>query len=302
MKHFAHVILFIALLPAGMDAQLNPISARELVSNVISRAKTDLASDAYLQSVLFAGGTQQGITLSFDLTSGKANAWIYAIYSPSRDSVLYYAGVNVPLFGYQVIAAPSGATIPTLPFGHGELSEPFIDSPAALQAAKGGGADAFLQSHPNAKMEIAAALRLMDDLPTLPAGKYWLFRFVDGSAAYFCYVSAETGSPVQCGTVTSAESMPQFPSLSMSPLAPQPLRLSLSRQAVLQIELPVAESIRLAVHDELGREIAVIRDGVHPAGVHHISFDADCFARPGMYYVTLTRMEGSITRKALVTW
>jgi hypothetical protein len=56
---------------------------------------------------------------------------------------------------------------------------------------------------------------------------------------------------------------------------------------------------RLAVYDITGREIAVLVDGVMPAGEHRVSFDASALAS-GVYLYALTGGGRTLTRKMTV--
>ena len=47
-----------------------------------------------------------------------------------------------------------------------------------------------------------------------------------------------------------------------------------SDRTTLPFMLPTAQAVRLAVYDVLGREVAVLVDGVRPAGPHAVAFDA----------------------------
>ena len=53
--------------------------------------------------------------------------------------------------------------------------------------------------------------------------------------------------------------------------------------------------VRLAVHDQLGREIAVLVDGQLPAGRHERAFDATDLPG-GVYHYRLTSAATSLTR------
>jgi hypothetical protein len=63
--------------------------------------------------------------------------------------------------------------------------------------------------------------------------------------------------------------------------------------------LDVGRQTRLVVHDLMGREVAVLVDGVMPAGEHRVSFDASALAS-GVYLYTLTSGGRSLTQKMTV--
>jgi hypothetical protein len=56
----------------------------------------------------------------------------------------------------------------------------------------------------------------------------------------------------------------------------------------IEFQLALAGQVRLAVYDVLGRQVAVLADGVHPAGTYRVTFDARELAS-GMY---LYQLEG----------
>ena len=58
-------------------------------------------------------------------------------------------------------------------------------------------------------------------------------------------------------------------------------------------------AVRLAVHDALGREVAVLADGVQPAGLHEASWDAGGLA-PGAYVVRLETPDAAAARLVTV--
>ncbi len=60
-------------------------------------------------------------------------------------------------------------------------------------------------------------------------------------------------------------------------------------RTVISCDLPARQRVRLAVHDMLGREVAVLVDGVKGAGHDAVEFDGDALAS-GVY---LCRLEGS---------
>ena len=67
----------------------------------------------------------------------------------------------------------------------------------------------------------------------------------------------------------------------------------------IAFDLPAAAQIRLAVYDLLGREVAVLADGLQPAGRHRIAVDARSWGS-GTYLYRLTRDGQALTRKMLL--
>ena len=67
----------------------------------------------------------------------------------------------------------------------------------------------------------------------------------------------------------------------------------------LSVSLPSSSHVSLSVHDALGREVAVLMDGVADAGHHTVRFDAQ--GLPGGVYVAQLRCGGTtLTRKMLL--
>ncbi len=58
-------------------------------------------------------------------------------------------------------------------------------------------------------------------------------------------------------------------------------------------------SLRLTVHDVLGREVAVLAEGVRSAGRHALRFDTEGLAA-GVYLLRLTSPDGAVTGRFTV--
>jgi len=67
----------------------------------------------------------------------------------------------------------------------------------------------------------------------------------------------------------------------------------------IRFSLNASHVIRLTVHDVLGREIAVLIDGVMPAGTHSATFDAGMRAS-GVYLVRLTSGSHVLTQTMML--
>ena len=97
------------------------------------------------------------------------------------------------------------------------------------------------------------------------------------------------------GRVVAAESAgPAVARVALGAVYPNP-----SRGAVaVPFELPTAGAVRLAVHDALGREVAVLVDGARPAGRHAASVGAGALPA-GVYFVRLAA-GGAVETRPLV--
>ena len=62
--------------------------------------------------------------------------------------------------------------------------------------------------------------------------------------------------------------------------------------------MPSAASVRLTVHDVMGREVAVLADGPYAAGRYSIRWNASNRGlAAGMYFVRLVTPAGMFTRR-----
>ncbi len=84
-------------------------------------------------------------------------------------------------------------------------------------------------------------------------------------------------------TTTTPTEVPGTPALTLlAPNAPNPF----ADQTALAFTLAEAGAVRLAVHDVLGREVAVLVDETMPAGPHRVLFEASDLPS-GTYFYTL---------------
>lgn len=65
---------------------------------------------------------------------------------------------------------------------------------------------------------------------------------------------------------------------------------------VIRWSIPEPQIVRMAVFDLLGREVAVLADGPHPAGTHHRTFDAAGLSS-GLYLVRITTARHALTTR-----
>ncbi|RMH49456.1 MAG: T9SS C-terminal target domain-containing protein [Bacteroidetes bacterium] len=95
---------------------------------------------------------------------------------------------------------------------------------------------------------------------------------------------------------TAAEGAPERPGTVLGPGAPNPVQT----RTTIPFELSAPQPVRLAVYDVLGREVAVLVDGVRAAGRHAAVFEA-AHLPSGLYLVRLETPQGSRTRSLVVT-
>jgi|LJSS01.1.fsa_nt_gb hypothetical protein len=97
------VIAVGAVLYSAVGQQLEFFTARQGATAALQKARQDGFADAQLQWVLFTGTVPAGVPLAptFDLRTGRATMWVYAVRSSVRDTTLAYAVVKLPLVGFQ---------------------------------------------------------------------------------------------------------------------------------------------------------------------------------------------------------
>ena len=71
----------------------------------------------------------------------------------------------------------------------------------------------------------------------------------------------------------------ELPTTQLAPNYPNPFR----KQTLIAFEVPTTQRTTLTVYDVLGREVAVLVDGLMPAGTHRVRFDGETLA-PGVYF------------------
>jgi hypothetical protein len=67
----------------------------------------------------------------------------------------------------------------------------------------------------------------------------------------------------------------------------------------ISFEVPAASKVKLAVYDVLGREVAVLVDGMQTAGTQNVTFNGANLAS-GVYFVRLSGTWGASTHKMLL--
>jgi hypothetical protein len=207
-------LLSIVLLTAPLQAQLfEKVTVKEILPTVINRAHVEFASDAVLTNALFFGFEYQGIKLEFDVATGRATGWLYRLYSPSQDSAAYYIGARIPLIGDQAVKLPLDTITQYFPvtLGIAQMTEPWVDSDVALQGSKDGGAETFLQSHPDATVPLTFVINNPVQNRYIPQGQYWFFRYTAKDDTLTCLVHASSGLPFRCitGNAPAITSLPK---------------------------------------------------------------------------------------------
>lgn len=150
-------LLSMAAMGGVMAQQLELFTAGQGASVALQKARQDGFADAELWWVLYAGEVPAGIPFrpTFDLSSGRANLWVYAVHSPGRDSVVFYAVVKLPLVGFQALAIPN---IPSPPGLLGQSLPPqWMDSNEMVAVLQGNQVYAeFRQQYPDSLPDFVA--------------------------------------------------------------------------------------------------------------------------------------------------
>jgi peroxiredoxin len=64
----------------------------------------------------------------------------------------------------------------------------------------------------------------------------------------------------------------------------------------ISFQTPASGEVRLSIHDLLGREVAVLAEGMLPAGIHRVNWSVDSHLPPGVYTSVLTTPSGRATQ------
>ena len=87
----------------------------------------------------------------------------------------------------------------------------------------------------------------------------------------------------------------EAPTTQLAPNYPNPFR----KQTTIAFEVPATQRTTLTVYDLLGREVAVLLDGLMPAGTHRVRFDGETLA-PGVYFYRMRTGVFVETREMIV--
>jgi phosphatidylserine/phosphatidylglycerophosphate/cardiolipin synthase-like enzyme len=98
----------------------------------------------------------------------------------------------------------------------------------------------------------------------------------------------QAGGQAQVGTATEPEGLPLTYTLSQN--YPNPFNPA----TTISVTLPASAQVTLVVYDVLGREVARLADGMHPAGIHDFQFNAGNIAS-GTYLYRLEARDATGT-------
>ncbi len=289
MKRFLLLLVCLIMVQfSGMSQMFTPMTAKESIPEVLTKGQTQFSSDTKLYGIFFYEMT--GFA-EFDLTTGKATGWLYELYSPARDSSIICMVLNIAGMGTLDTASEGSQGAPTDLI---ELSDPFMDSPAALTVLKNGDASIFLQAHADASVFMASVMNSTQ-------GKEWLFMLGSVTDTLVCWFDAVSGTAPTCQVITKLEGIPEATGYRLDQNFPNPVSLHANTGTTIRYAVAERQSVRLAVYDMLGREIAVLQNGFVNTGEYSMTLPASTFTSSGMYMYRLETARGSVTKKFVVT-
>lgn len=291
-----------------MEQYLYPISSEQRWATAIEAA-TAMRSDATLK--MLAG--YDLVSIPVDPTSpfrnpkpnGRSLAWSYVFHSPSTGEVI---DVEMMSNGYAAsirdeAERPDGIDrMPALPDGA-------VSSDAAIASAARNGMDAFLEAvgtEVNIMVSYslgfgAEGLGLPFEVPDRFVWHIGLMSIAEGPGVpvveiYQAVIDAQTGQPYgHVSTSVDRGPDPIFPDdepVALYANYPNPFNPS----TAIPFQVNTAGRVRLSVYDVLGREVAVLVDGMLAPGSHTARFDAAGLAS-GVYLVRLEMGGTSLTRR-----
>ena len=311
MKTFFYTVLLLGIVSVVTNAQLlEQVAARELLPQVLTKARTDLGQNTTLRASIFAGINYQGIDLTMNPQTGKASAWVYLVDSSGSSPMKIYVALKT-ILGVQIQALPVGS-LPTIP-GMGQLTvlnDPWVDSPASLQAAMNAGGGAFFQSHNDAK--VATAIVFYNPIavpqPPIPQGPFWTYRFASGTDTLTCFVNGTTGVAIGCGTPTAVTIPDAEQTFLLEQNYPNPVGASSFSSLSTTIRFHVADiayrkdrnaRMTLRLYDALGREVkSLLHDEAFP-GSYSVPVDFRDLPA-GNYFYKLSIGTQTQTKRLLV--
>lgn len=258
-----------------------------------------LTSDGAIDAGFGVGGVTRGVTGRVALIADDAGA-VFALDRhdgvDSGDSgvrVTHY-DANGRITGSTVVKPPTGAFVPA---NARRLRSGSILVGGALYTSTGGPDAALLRLLPDGSADAAFGIGgvyatgqvgAVDALAEDARGRLLVAINIPGDVVLLRLLPP---------TTTDAEpSDGDAAGLSLNAPSPNPVR----GPVAFRFSLDRPKAVRLAVYDILGREVAIVREGIHQAGTHEVSFDAGVLPS-GVYIVRLTANGQALTRSFMRT-
>jgi hypothetical protein len=259
------------------------VTAREYLDQAITLAAA-YAPDQQLRMV-----ASMADTVGLD---GTCFGWSYVFYSLSQGRA---SSVIVTSFFAQVDTENAPEFPPTM------LNVPldFVDSDVAISVAEANGGSQYRAQH-DVEWRWARGGNFTWIYPQDTTRVFWMieygYRVPDSSDAIWrAYVDMRTGQLLYADPVT-AEGLPSLPqSYLVLEAYPNPFNAS----TTIAYDLPREGRISLRVFDLLGREVALLKDGLLEAGTHGETFNGSGLAS-GIYFARLDAGAFSQTKKLML--
>lgn len=191
---FAIALFCIAV---SASAQLTtPFKAKEGLATAQTMANT-AGKNMEVYIIGTASQTFSGISISFDMQSGKATAWLYVFRSKDTpDTVKAYGVVKVPILGFQAMEIPYGDIAAMIPIDPQQSLNGvnYMDSDLMLNAMKSDSKlSAAISEDANIKLSYGAVA--INPIPPYVVGDpYWAAVFVSKYKRVQCVLNAKTGA------------------------------------------------------------------------------------------------------------
>lgn len=286
--------LFFVLCSERANAQLQftPYLAKEGISTATTKAKDTLAADAELTYIATLGDLNYNdqFTSQFDLDNGKAGAWGYVFYSPSKQQSVTIVVVKIIIvyqaFGIDLPIPLPGDLITTL-----DPSLTYSNSDALVKQLKADTAYArYRTEYPDVKPSLLTLGQILQG-DTLPNGiptdqPLWSVTFTgQDDSSMNCYVAAKSGETVcrRFTLPTLAVDAPAATTGSSLTIAPNPTRGTTRITVHLPENMPIARAADLAVYNALGAKVADLTPILAESDEQTAEFDTGGLPA-GVYY------------------
>jgi len=277
---------------ADAQLQFTPFLATEGIPTATTKAKDTLAADAELTYIATLGdfNYNDAFTSQFDLTNGKAGAWGYVFYSPSKGQSMTFVVVKI-LVLYQAFGIDLPIPIPVDLISTLNPSLTYANSDALVTRLKTDTAFAHYRTeYPDVRPNYITLGQILqgDTLPNgFPADQpIWNVTFTGlKDSSMSCYVAAKTGETVcrRFTIPTSAVDGLAPTSRAGLAIAPNPTRGATRITVHLPENMPVGRTAVLGVYNALGARVAELTPIRSESDVETAEFDTEGLPA-GVYY------------------